>query len=212
MGAASKCPRNRVNSKAGTSVRGPPAEGQRALVEKRAFVNSRISYEQSQPRTAQNGPAKGTQMTTNLIPSEDVTDKQEENYLASLQANVGKDVRHRLASGAEEAEIAEDLASLGPEPEDQIEPPEGEPTIRHSGSPSGSPSGRQEPPAVQEKPRARAKLPRALPATADRKAKRARGKLGQERYEGPPGVQGANTGYWQAGGVTRAGAKRSKRP
>jgi hypothetical protein len=32
------------------------------------------------------------------------------------------------------------------------------------------------------------------------------------RYEGPPGVQGANTGSWQAGGVTRAGAKRSKRP
>ena len=28
----------------------------------------------------------------------------------------------------------------------------------------------------------------------------------------PPGAQGANTGYWQGRGVTRAGAKRSKRP
>ncbi|HEY8840178.1 MAG TPA: hypothetical protein VIO80_05920 [Candidatus Dormibacteraeota bacterium] len=33
-----------------------------------------------------------------------------------------------------------------------------------------------------------------------------------EKKSHPPGVQGANTGYWQARGVTRAGAKRSKRP
>ena len=193
-------------------MRGPPVEGRRALVEKRAFVKARISYEQSQPRTAKRDRRNGSQMTTNLIPPENVTDKQLENYLASLPLNAEKDVRHLLASGAGEAEIAEYMASLGPEPEDQIEPPEGEPTIRQSGFPSGSPSGRQEPPAVQKRPRVRAKQPGALPATPDRIAKRPRGKLGQERYEGPPGVQGANTGYWQAGGVTRAGAKRSKRP
>jgi len=151
-------------------------------------------------------------MTTNLIPPEDVADKQIETYLASLQVNAGKDVRHRLASGAEEAEIAEYMASLGPQPEVQIEPPEGEPTFRQSGSQSGSPSGRQEPPAVQKRRRVRAKQSGALPATPDKKARHSRGKLGQERHEGAPGVQGANTGYWQAGGVTRAGAKRSKRP
>ncbi len=33
-----------------------------------------------------------------------------------------------------------------------------------------------------------------------------------EKKSHPPGVQGANTGYWQGRGVTRAGAKRSKRP
>ena len=33
-----------------------------------------------------------------------------------------------------------------------------------------------------------------------------------EKKSHPAGVQGANTGYWQARGVTRAGAKRSKRP
>ena len=33
-----------------------------------------------------------------------------------------------------------------------------------------------------------------------------------EKKSRPPGVQGANTGYWQGRGVTRAGAKRSKRP
>lgn len=193
-------------------MRGPPAEGRRALVEKQALVKARISCERSQPRTAKRDRRNGTQMTTHLIPPENVTDKQLENYLASLPVNAEKDVRHLLASGAGEAEIAEYMASLGPEPEDQIEPPEGEPTIRQSGFPSGSPSGRQEPPAVQKRPRVRAKQPGALPATPDRIAKRPRGKLGQERYEGPPGVQGANTGYWQAGGVTRAGAKRSKRP
>jgi hypothetical protein len=37
--------------------------------------------------------------------------------------------------------------------------------------------------------------------------KRGRVKLIEEGH-----VQGANVGYWQAGGVTRAGAKRSKRP
>jgi hypothetical protein len=42
--------------------------------------------------------------------------------------------------------------------------------------------------------------------------KRRRGKVTDEGREGPPGVQGPNVGYWQAGGATRAGAKRSKRP
>lgn len=46
----------------------------------------------------------------------------------------------------------------------------------------------------------------------DRIPRRRRGKLAEETYESPPGVQGPNVGYWQAGGVTRAGAKRSKRP
>jgi hypothetical protein len=39
-----------------------------------------------------------------------------------------------------------------------------------------------------------------------------RGKPAEKGSKGPPGVQGANVGYWQSGGVTRAGAKRSKRP
>ena len=198
--------------RAGKSVRGPPPEGRTALVEKRAFVKARISYEQSQPRTAKRDRRNRTQMTTNLIPPENVTEKHLENYLASLPVNAEKGVRHLLASRAGEAEIAEYMASLGPQPEDKIEPPEGEATIRKTRFPSSSPLGRQEPPAVQKRPRVRAQQPGALSATPDRIAKRPRGKLGQERYEGPPGVQGANTGYWQAGGVTRAGAKRSKRP
>jgi hypothetical protein len=151
-------------------------------------------------------------MTTNLIPPENVTDKQLENYLASLPLNAEKDVRHLLASGAGEAEIAEYIASLGPEPEDQIEPPEGEPTIRQSGFPSGPPSGRQEPPAVQKRPRVRAKQPGALPATPDRIAKRPRGKLGQERYEGPPGVQGTNTGLLAGRGSNQGRSQALKAP
>ena len=31
-------------------------------------------------------------------------------------------------------------------------------------------------------------------------------------HDKAPGVQGANVGYWQAVGSTRAGVKRSKRP
>jgi hypothetical protein len=54
---------------------------------------------------------------------------------------------------------------------------------------------------------------KSQPATSpDRIPRRGRGKLTEESREGPPGVQGANVGYWQAGSVTRAGAKRSKRP
>jgi hypothetical protein len=39
-----------------------------------------------------------------------------------------------------------------------------------------------------------------------------RGKVAPENYQGPPGVDGANVGYWQAVGGSRAKAKRSKRP
>jgi hypothetical protein len=39
-----------------------------------------------------------------------------------------------------------------------------------------------------------------------------KGQLRAEAEGAPPGVQGANVGYWQAVGVTRAAAKRSKRP
>jgi hypothetical protein len=100
----------------------------------------------------------------NLIQPEGVTEKDLETYLAGLQESAKKDVRNLLDSGAGEAEIAEYVESLGPEPEDQIGPPDGQP-----------------PPRIEKKSH-------------------------------PPGVQGANTGYWQGRGVTRAGAKRSKRP
>lgn len=50
------------------------------------------------------------------------------------------------------------------------------------------------------------------PVRTERISSRRRSKLREESLGAPPGVQGANTGYWQAGGATRAGAKRSKRP
>lgn len=53
---------------------------------------------------------------------------------------------------------------------------------------------------------------KSQPATPPDRIPRRRRKLTEESHEGPPGVHGANVGYWQAGGVTRAGAKRSKRP
>lgn len=39
-----------------------------------------------------------------------------------------------------------------------------------------------------------------------------KGQLKVDAEGAPPGVQGANVGYWQTVGVTRAAAKRSKRP
>ena len=39
-----------------------------------------------------------------------------------------------------------------------------------------------------------------------------KGQRGDPDHEKPRNVQGANSGYWQAVGSTRAGAKRSKRP
>jgi hypothetical protein len=43
-------------------------------------------------------------------------------------------------------------------------------------------------------------------------SRRRRGTPAEKSHEGPAGVQGPNVGYWQGSGVTRAGAKRSKRP
>ena len=132
----------------------------------------------------------------NLIPPEGVTDKELEDYLAGLPPNAQKDVLGLLASGAGKAEIVKYIASLGPEPEDELGPPEG-----------------QHEPAIQKSRSVTARQSKSQPARSpDRISGRRRGKLGEESHEVAPGVQGANIGYWQAGGVTRSGAKRSKRP
>jgi len=110
----------------------------------------------------------------NLYEPEGVTDKELETYAAGLQENAKKGVRTLLGSGAGEAEVAEYIASLEPEPDEEIGPPEGQP-----------------PPRMEKKSQPPTRI---------------------EKKSHPPGVQGANTGYWQARGVTRAGAKRSKRP
>jgi hypothetical protein len=125
----------------------------------------------------------------NLIQPEGGADKDLETYRAGLQENAKKEVRNVLASGAGEAEIAEYFTSLGLEPEDEIGPPEGQPPVQRERSPIHLPS-----------------------TPPDRTQRRTRGMPAEGKHERPPGVQGANTGYWQAGGVTRAGAKRSKRP
>ena len=149
---------------------------------------------------------------SSVIPPEGVTDKKLESFLSSLRRDAKEDVRHLLASGAGEADIAEYIASLGPEPEDEIAPPEREAPFGHTGLSSGPPRQRQEP-ALQKRRAGSVRRGRAQPSTApDRIPNRPGGKLAEESYDGPPGVQGANFGYWQAGGVTRSGAKRSKRP
>jgi hypothetical protein len=146
-----------------------------------------------------------------LISRDGVTDKELDTYIASQRRDAQKGVRRLLASGADEADIAEYVASLGPEPEDEIGPPEGEPAPSDRIS-NRLPSRKREP-AVQKSRPVTAKQRKSQPATPpDRIPRRHRGQLAQESHEGPPGVQGANVGYWQAGGVTRAGAKRSKRP
>ena len=148
----------------------------------------------------------------NLIRPEGVTEKELETYLAGLQGNAQKDVRNLLASGAGEAEIAEYIASLGPEPEDEIGPPEGQPPLRPEGSSIHLPSRQHEPSIKKSRPVTHGQR-ESQPATPpDRIPRPRRGKVAKENFQGPPGVQGANVGYWQAGGVTRAGAKRSKRP
>ncbi len=121
--------------------------------------------------------------------------------------------RHLLASGADEADVAEYVASLGPEPEDEIGPPEGEPALRTDRISIRLPS-RQSQPAGQKIRPVPTEQRKAQPAPPlNRIPGRRGGKLADQSHEGsPPGVQGANVGYWQAGGVTRAGAKRSKRP
>ena len=134
--------------------------------------------------------------------------------ISSLRHGAQEGVRHLLASGADEADIAEYVASLGSEPEDEIAPPEGEPALRTAGMIAiRPPLPRRVAPAVQRSRPVRSGQRKFQPATpSDRITRRPRAELAQEGHEGPPGVQGANTGYWQAGGVTRAGAKRSKRP
>jgi hypothetical protein len=102
---------------------------------------------------------------------------------------------------------------FGPEPEDTIAPPRAEPAGRIERISIRPPWRQQEPYVGQENRLVAARQPKSEPATPpDRIRRRQRGGLAKESYEGPPGVQGANVGYWQAGGVTRTGAKRSKRP
>jgi hypothetical protein len=147
-----------------------------------------------------------------VSPPQNITDKELEAYLASLRRDAQKGVRHLLASGADEADITEYIASLGPEPENEIEPPEGEPSRRIDRVSAPLPSRQHEPP-VQKKRSVAARQRGSQPATpTDRIPGPRRGKPAEESHERPAGVQGANVGYWQAGGVTRAGAKRSKRP
>ena len=120
----------------------------------------------------------------NLLEPEGVTDKELQTYVAGLQENAKKDVRTLLDSGAGEAEVAEYMVSLEGEPDDEIGPPEGPPPPRME-------KKSQPPPRMEKKSQPPPRM---------------------EKKSHPPGVQGANTGYWQGRGVTRAGAKRSKRP
>jgi hypothetical protein len=62
----------------------------------------------------------------NLIPPEGATDEQLEEFLESIRRDGRAEVRRLLLAGASEAEVAAYIASVGPEPEDAIAPPEGE--------------------------------------------------------------------------------------
>jgi hypothetical protein len=148
----------------------------------------------------------------NLIRPAGVSEKELETYIAGLSSNAQKGVRNMLAAGAGEAEIAEYMASLGPEPEDEIGPPEGQPPVRIEGSSSHLPSRQHEPPIKESRPVTGRQRVGQAGNTPDRTSRTRRGKVAEKNFQGPPGVHGANVGYWQAGGVTRAGAKRSKRP
>ena len=66
----------------------------------------------------------------NLIEPDGVTEHDLETYFEGLQDNAKKHVRRILDSGAGEAEIAEYITSLGPEPEDEIGAADGEPPVR----------------------------------------------------------------------------------
>jgi hypothetical protein len=148
----------------------------------------------------------------NLLPPEGVTDKELENYTAGLPRNAQKHVLSLLGSGADKAEIVKYIASLGPEPEDELGPPEGQPALQTERSSMDLPL-RQHEPAIHKSRSVTARQSKSQPARSpDRISRRRRGTLGEEGHEVPPGVEGANIGYWQAGGVTRSGAKRSKRP
>jgi hypothetical protein len=146
-----------------------------------------------------------------MIPRNSVAAKELEAYIASLHRDAQNGVRHLLASGADEADIAEYIASLGREPEDEIGPPEGEPAPRTERV-SIPPPSRQHEHTHDSRPVAAGARKSKTATRPDRIPRPRRRQLAEESHEGPPGVQGANVGYWQAGGVTRAGAKRSKRP
>ncbi len=51
-----------------------------------------------------------------------------------------------------------------------------------------------------------------IPTPPGRVSKHRKGQRGDPDHDKPSGVQGPNSGYWQAVGSTRAAAKRSKRP
>jgi hypothetical protein len=154
----------------------------------------------------------GAGQMKNLIPPESLTDAELDSYVASLEHAAEKTVRHMLAAGAGEAEITDYLADLAAEPEAMLGPPESQPAVRIEGGAIKVPAG-QDDRANRNSRAVTSRQRKSQPAVPpNRIPKRRSGKLTEERHDVPPGVQGANTGYWQAGGVTRAGAKRSKRP
>ena len=63
----------------------------------------------------------------NLISRESIITNELKTYIAGLRRDAQHGVRQLLASGADEADVAEYIASLGPEPEEEIGPPEGQP-------------------------------------------------------------------------------------
>lgn len=149
---------------------------------------------------------------TNVVPPEAVTDAELETYLAGLPRNAQRDVQGMLASGAAESDISDYMARLRVASEGRDGLPEEDTTTGPSGFAAASPSRSQAASAAETKPRGKARGTNRAPARDFDRKRRTSGKLAAARYQGPPGVQGPNTGYWQQGGVTRVGAKRSKRP
>lgn len=147
-----------------------------------------------------------------LIPPDSRVDTELYSHGAGLGHAAEKNARHMLAAGAGEAEIAEYLADLAAEPEDMIGLPEGQLPVRIEPNSVKVPA-RQDHRANPKRPPVTSRQRKSQPPVlSNRIPKRRGGKLSEDRHDVPPGVQGPNTGYWQAGGVTRAGAKRSKRP
>lgn len=75
----------------------------------------------------------------NLIAPDGVTEEQLETFLATIRRDGRAEVRRLLLAGASEAEVAAYVASLGPEPEDAIAPPEGEPSRVPEARPEADP-------------------------------------------------------------------------
>lgn len=148
----------------------------------------------------------------NMIPPESRLDAELDSYVASLGHAAEKNVRHMLAAGAGEDEISEYLAELAAAPEDVIGPPESQSAVRLEPNSIKIPARHDDRADPNSRPVTSSRRKSQPAAPPNRIPKRRGGKLTEERHDFPPGVQGANTGYWQAGGVTRAGAKRSKRP